>query len=97
MIYTITYVVLAICAESWATSGSHAVVPPARNPGGNTSVLQPSTGSPGSCVCRHSGQQLLGSDWFQTTFLLLLEESEGGGRGGSGRDKVLKTSSSALR
>lgn len=82
MIYTVTYVVLAIPAESWAKSGPHAVVPPARNPEGNTSVLQPSSGSPGSCVCRHSGQQLLGSYWFQTTFLLLLGESEEGGRGG---------------
>lgn len=67
MIYTVPYTVLATGAESWATSGSHAVVPPVRNPEGNTSVLRLSRGSPGSCVCRHSGQQLLGPYWFQTT------------------------------
>jgi len=68
MTYTVTHIVLAIHAESWATSGSHAVVPPARNPQSNTSVPQPSRGSPSSCVCRHSGQQLHGCCWFQMTF-----------------------------
>lgn len=61
------------------------MVLPARNPESDMSVPQTSRGSPRSCVCRHSGQQLLGPYWFRTTFLLLLEESEEGGK--RGRDK----------